>query len=208
MTTEETNKLLAIIQSSYPRFADGRDPGVTLKTWEFTLRDIPWEQVQTAVFLYISQDVKGFPPMPGNIRDLVQSRKTAGLLGEVEAWGLVSRALSNSIYGCKEEFAKLPEEIQRTIGGPETLRDWAMMDEDQVQTVIASNFQRSYRARAETIRREGLLPEHILTRLPEPEQRSTPLLEAHEPEPEKAEIPQSIRDIMASLREKFGGAAS
>lgn len=214
MTTDETRKLLAIIQSSYPRFADGRDPEITLKTWEYSLRDLPWDQVQAAAFLYIAQDVKGFPPMPGNIRELAQVRKTSGALGELEAWALVSKALSNGLYGSRAEFDKLPPEIQATLGSHETLRDWAMMEESEVQTVIASNFQRAYRARGESIRREGLLPAHIVGKLPE---RETPLLAEPESaedqvEPEETEeqegIPESIRDIMGRLREKFGGGGS
>ena len=66
---------------------------------------------------------------------------------EGEAWGLVSRALRNSAYDSQREFDALPPRLQRLVGSPNQLREWAMLDADTVQSVIASNFQRSYRAR-------------------------------------------------------------
>jgi len=32
------------------------------------------------------------------------------------------------------------------VGSPNQLRAWALMDEETVQSVVASNFQRSYKA--------------------------------------------------------------
>lgn len=80
---------------------------------------------------------------------------------EQEAWALVSRALTNGYYGAKEEFAKLPSAVQATVGDPEQLREWAAMDRATVQSVVASNFQRSYRDKAKHEREFAALPEEV-----------------------------------------------
>ena len=75
---------------------------------------------------------------------------------------MVSKACSNGIYGYREEFAKLPPEVQRAVGAPEQLREWAMMDSDTVQSVVASNFQRNYRASQTRAREQAKLPPNVL----------------------------------------------
>lgn len=80
---------------------------------------------------------------------------------ELEAWGLVATALRNSAYGSVGEFAKLPPAVKRVVRNPEQLREWALMDADEVQTVIASNFQRSYRTAAKQERDLQALPSSI-----------------------------------------------
>ena len=59
------------------------------------------------------------------------------------------KTVSRGIYNSGEEFAKLPEEVQRIVGYPRQLHEWAMIDTGEVNTVIASSFRRSWRARKE-----------------------------------------------------------
>ena len=161
MTPQETNKILALILEVYPKFGEGRDPKITSRLWSTLFADEPYEWVEKGFMAFVATDLKGFPPTPGAIKE-----KIAQLIGseeptELEAWGLVLKALSNGYYGAKEEFDKLPRDIQEIIGSPQQIREWAQLDSDEVNTVIASNFQRSYRARAESRRVNGLLPTSI-----------------------------------------------
>ena len=75
-----------------------------------------------------------------------------------EAWQLVNAATQRGIYHAKDEFDKLPPVVQRIVGSPNQLKEWAMMDAETVQSVIASNFQRSYTVRAEKEREYMALP--------------------------------------------------
>ena len=103
--------------------------------------------------------------MPGQIKEKLTAMQTPERT-ETEAWAMVSKALHNSLYGYREEFDKLPPEVQGAVGNAEMLREWARLDEDEVQTVVASNFQRSYRARARTVREFGKLPASVRETLP------------------------------------------
>ena len=79
-------------------------------------------------------------------------------IAAMEAWNLVAKALRNSAYGSEEEFAKLPPAVQRVAHSPSQLREWALMDADTVQSVVASNFQRAYTARQKSDREFEALP--------------------------------------------------
>ena len=99
---------------------------------------------------------------------------------EYEAWNTVKKAIGNGYYGCVEEFGKLPEILRRLVGSPNQLRDWATMESEALNTVVASNFMRSYRVRAEREREYLLLPSDVkafmaelsgkLPPMPEPKQ--------------------------------------
>lgn len=64
----------------------------------------------------------------------------------MQAWALVAKAIRNGIYGAEEEFAKLPPAVQRAVGNPGNIREWATMDSKSVQSVVQSNVMRTYRS--------------------------------------------------------------
>lgn len=80
---------------------------------------------------------------------------------EAEAWGIVAKALRNSAYGSREEFDKFPPVIKRIVGSPSQLREWSMMDSETVHSVVASNFQRSYKAIAQREKELAKLPPDV-----------------------------------------------
>ena len=161
MTVQETNKILALMVEAYPKFNEGRNPVMTSKLWSTIFQDDPYEWVEKAFMAFVATDTKGFPPSPGALKEKIQQLTATEEPTEIEAWGMVLKAISNGLYGAKEEFAKLPREIQEIIGSPDQIREWAGCYEDEVNTVIASNFQRSYRARAESRKLAMRLPESL-----------------------------------------------
>ena len=74
---------------------------------------------------------------------------------------MVSKALRNSTYGSEEEFNKLPPEVQCVVHDPGQLKQWAMSPADEVETVIASNFMRSFRAKQKVNREYMALPTSV-----------------------------------------------
>lgn len=74
---------------------------------------------------------------------------------------MVWRAVQRSGYNSREEFDRLPDTLRRLVGSPEQLKAWSQMDADTVQSVIASNFQRSYQARAKQEADFMALPEDV-----------------------------------------------
>lgn len=164
MNRKETGKILALIQAYYPRFHDGRDPEITLEGWQMIFADDPYEQVQSALMAYVSTEVKGFPPMPGALKELMRPKVSE--VTAFEAWHQVKKALSNGIYGSNEEFEKLSPICKRIVGSPAVLREWATLDTEELDTVVSSNFQRSYKAISQSSRDYEKLPEAVRQSLP------------------------------------------
>ena len=164
MTDTETLKILAVLRGAYPAFyrdMQRKEAERVAALWAEMFREEPYEIVAAAVKALIVCDEKGYPPHIGAVKARIRQITAPQEMTEAEAWGLVNKAISRSIYNSRQEFEKLPKLIQGVVGGPSQLRDWAVMDADTVQSVVASNFQRSYRARAASDREYKALPPEV-----------------------------------------------
>ena len=163
MTKKEMAQIFAFMQLNYPDdFRDKSDEVVNAKInlWLMSFRDDDYTDVLTAVMAHINTDTNRFMPPVGVIKAKLVDIRTGEELTELEAWGLVQKALRNSSYNSGEEFAKLPPVIQRLVGDPMQLKEWASL-EDKALTVVASNFQRSYKVRAASEREFLALPSAV-----------------------------------------------
>ena len=164
MTREDTIKILSVLRGAYPAFyrdITKQEAESTIALWESMFDEEPYELVAAAVKAFISGDAKGFPPAIGQIKERIRQITQPEEMTEQEAWALVSKALRNSTYGSEEEFAKLPPEIQCVVHDPGQLRQWAMSPADEVETVIASNFMRSFRAKQKASKEFMALPTSV-----------------------------------------------
>lgn len=171
MTLQDTADMLSIIRTAYPRFyanVSDDDAGAALKFWHSIFEGDDAELVSDALKAFIASDTKGFPPVPGQIREklgVIQEATYGFEMTEQAAWAMVTRALRDSAYHSAERFAELPEDIQRCIGSAAQLHDWAVSDDDALQSVIASNFMRSYRAIAAKRREIRSMPSGVRARI-------------------------------------------
>ena len=164
MTREDTIKILSVLRGAYPAFyrdITKQEAESTIALWESMFDEEPYELVGAAVKAFISGDGKGFPPAIGQIKERIRLITTPEEMTEQEAWSLVSKALRNSTYGSEEEFAKLPPEVQAVVHDPGQLKQWAMSPADDVETVIASNFMRSFRAKQKASKEYMALPTEV-----------------------------------------------
>ena len=163
MTRKGVELVMQILEGQYPQFYKnaGRDQRVTaIRLWHEMLKDYADEPVFAAVKSYIAADTKGFPPVVGQIIGKLQELMHPAELSEMEAWSKVRRAISNSAYHATEEWERLPEEVKRVVS-PSDLRVWALADVEGIDTVVQSNFMRSYRARQQRAREYAVLPADV-----------------------------------------------
>ena len=144
MTREETKKIIMIMEASYPNFKPS-DRKAMLDSWTIILEEYTYAEISTALKLYILSDTKGFAPGPGQLVDKIKDITVMEELNDMEAWALVSRAIKNGNYGAVEEFEKLPETVQKAIGSPDQLRNWAISPIESIESVVQSNFIKTYR---------------------------------------------------------------
>lgn len=164
MTREETIRIMAVLKGAYPMYyrdMKRAEAESVVALWQEMFAGDEYLMVAAAVKALIATDSKGFPPHIGAVKAKLRQITTPEEMSEAEAWGLVQKALSNGLYGSEREFNKLPENLQRLVGSPNQLREWAMMPVDEVASVVASNFQRSYRARTAAQRDFDALPSDV-----------------------------------------------
>lgn len=193
MTKDEALRLIGIIVSAYPRFYSKEDKesidrlaGVFAQTVHGT-----YQEAQSALKAYIELDVTGFPPVPGNLNEFM----CEGIMTAAEAWDLVTKAIRNAAYHSEEEFAKLPPIVQRAVGGASVLREWAQTDLTSIQTVVASNFKRSYDIELKREKESLVVPGRQLP----PPAEAPQIEQKEEPEPEYRDRTKDIEGLKKRL---------
>lgn len=164
MTRQETGIIMDILTTAYPTFYNGRnapDMRMTVNLWAEMFAEDDVKIVAAAVKALIATDDKGFPPHIGAVKGRIRQISNPDEMTEQEAWAHIAKALRNSSYNAEEEFSKLPPILQDVVHAPQQLREWARMDEATVQSVVASNLQRSFRAKAQSRRDFEALPKDV-----------------------------------------------
>lgn len=164
MTRDDTIKALYILKIAYPQFYKDmtREEGErVVDLWAMMFDGDDPLLVINAVKSFIATDTKGFPPAIGLIKKKMRDISHPDLMTEMDAWNYVKIAVRNSLYNAKQEFDKLPPTIQSLIGSHNVLREWAMLDSGQFDTVVQSNFMRSFKARHKHEQDYQALPESV-----------------------------------------------
>lgn len=180
MNYDETLAIMSVLKAAYPAFyrdMKRADAEAAVALWAEMFKDQPAEVVAVAVKSFIATDSKGFPPHIGAVKEAIVKLQQADEMTELEAWSIVRQAISGASvdpssvcrmegerYGkttARVNFDKLPPLLQRLVGGPQQLAEWAQMDDATLSSVVASNFQRSYRARAKHERELLALPADV-----------------------------------------------
>ena len=143
MTREETVKIIRIMSDCYPNYKPS-NLTETVNVWQMMLNEYSYNQVSIALKAYVTSDTSGFAPSVGEIVAKIQLVSQPQELDGMAAWGLVSKALRNGTYGAVEEFNKLPPLVRQAVGMPDNLKNWATSDYQTIETVIQSNFLRTY----------------------------------------------------------------
>lgn len=181
MNRIETIEIMAVLKAAYPRYYDGisrKDAESIISLWESMFLEEPVQIVAAAVKSLIATDTKGFPPHIGVVKAAIAKLRMPIELqiGELEAWALVRKAIRGA-YGeawsrrlgedgpgktsAEENFERLPTELQRIVGSPRQLADWNRLGDEEIDTVLQSNFMRSFRAAAARAMEIDTIPNEV-----------------------------------------------
>lgn len=202
MTREEFAVLVKAMKAVYSseNFIADKD---AFNVWYGLLQDLPYEQANLAVQKYMTSE--RFPPTIADIRakatEIIAPAEES--MSELQAWALVQKAIRNSAYHAEEEFEKLPEACQRAVGTAVNLKEWALMDSDQVATIEQSHFVRNYRASVQRMKEEARLPENVRMLIADMGKKHVALMEkAADPQIETQRIEVSEKKTSASMSEE------
>ena len=161
MNREETKEILKVLRVGYPNFyKDLKKPEADeiIDLWSTMFASEPVKIVIEAVKSLMC--TLKFPPTIADVKEKISFIMQPQTMTEMEAWQLVKRAMS--YYTATENFYNLPPIIQKIVGSPNQLRDWAMMESESIP-VISSNFMRSYKAKVAAEKEYTALPESTKT---------------------------------------------
>ena len=190
MTEEKVGELLMTIQAYYPNY-NPPDKKITLNAWYIMLAEYPEELVLQALRACIATNTSGFAPDVGQIISKIQTISQPQELDGMTAWGLVSKALRNGTYGAVEEFNKLPPLVKQAVGMPDNLKNWATSDYQTIETVIQSNFLRTYETIVKRANEINRMPDNIKS-----------LIEKTNANSYKAQIEQKFQRGINALNDK------
>ena len=155
MDKAETIRIMAVIETAYPNFyakKTDRERENAAALWADMFQDVPLSTVAIAVKALIA--TLKFPPTIAEVNDAIQRMTQPERLTAAEAWHMVKRAINGPHvhYGpggwdYSEAFDLLPADVQRVLGGPSRLREYANMDEQEFVSWEAQRFARSFEAR-------------------------------------------------------------
>lgn len=164
MNLNETKQILGILKANYPQSFynwTSEQSKNYLMLWAEAFKDEDVKTVISAVKAIVYSDTREFAPNLGQVKTKIYELTTPSRMTEQEAWTAVYKAIENSGYHAEEEFKKLPKIIQRIVGAPSVLKEWGMTPTQEVNTVIASNFQRSYRNAMQDDKTYNALPNSV-----------------------------------------------
>lgn len=197
MNKTEASEIIELIGSLYTNY-NPVNMELAVVGWSSIFADVPYKAVQAALFSY-TRDNEKFPPTPGQIYSLLQNVTSIDPT-EAEAWNMVLAAIKRSTYFAQEEFDKLPEAIQRSIGTPEYLRTLAIAD-DVNWGVESSNFYRNYRIVKERERQIENLPNGVRTYIEEMKAKA-PVVE-NKQQSALLEMKEQYEDLAQAAYEKY-----
>lgn len=164
MNLRESQTILSVLQAAFPGFYRGIAEDKLrniIKLWQSMFADDEYAVVSKAVKALIATKIDDFPPTIGAVREQIAKITQPEQMSEMEAWSLVCKACRNGSHHSREEFDKLPEVIQQAVGSPDQLRVWAQMDENTVNSVISSNFMRTYRVKQQQQKERSMLTNDV-----------------------------------------------
>ena len=157
MTRQEALAVMAMLKTAYPTFykdLSKEDISAAVNLWATMFSEEPIQVVTEAIKALMC--TLKFPPTIADVKEKIREITQPDEMTEMEAWDMVRRAIS--YYHANEAFANLPPMLQKIVGSPNQLREWALMDVETVKSVIQSNFMRSYKAKVAQEKEYAMLP--------------------------------------------------
>ena len=182
MNDIESTQIIAMLETNWQPF---KNTNAAIKLWASAFAEDPFELVNTAVM------ASDFRPNIGQVRQQMRDIIHGEKMSEVEAWLKVKDSLHEAqedpenLTGARSAWKKLPADVQKLVT-PRQLLDWNSVETSTLDTVIQSNFMRSYRDVTDRRYKKEALPNEIKKRI-ETIRQATGLY--IDPE-EKPELPQ------------------
>lgn len=178
MTREETSKLLTMVKINFrSAFRDitKDEANLVIDQWNMNMKAFTWQEVFAAFNDYMKTNAVDYAPQIGQIHSgimqILQKRKPLPQAPFEEVWQKIMKSARYDPRQAKAEFAKLPENIQKALGGHSRLVEIGRAYEEDLKW-IKKSVQKEYddvlaeeklmyldgRLSLETVQKQNTLP--------------------------------------------------
>ena len=145
MTREETAKLLTMVKINFKssfRDLTNEEKNLIVDQWCMNFRTFSWETVLTAFNDYMKNNTLDYTPQVGQIfsgvMQILQKRMPLPQVPFEDVWQKILKAARYDPRQAKAEFAKLPENIQKALGGHSRLVEIGRAYEEDLKWIKKS----------------------------------------------------------------------
>ena len=136
MNKSDIATIIGILKTAYPAYYKDKNSIIdTTELWYEMFQNENLEALKIAIKNFIANSTSGFPPTIGEIKNEIYKLYQQDEKSDIELWNELRKAISSGIYYSAEIFPKLSKELQLFIGNPASLKELAMMDIEQIDTV-------------------------------------------------------------------------
>lgn len=135
MTYEETKQILSVLKANYFNFFKdwNKEQGEAfLSLWSEAFKNDNTEHVVKAVKSIIYTNVSPFPPSIAQVKNEMFKKVSSNQLEAGQAWEIVLRSAKCDYQQAKENYHKLPINVQKAIGSPSFLVELGYSSSDAV----------------------------------------------------------------------------
>lgn len=136
MQRHDIIKILSVLKTAYPRFYSNmskEDANETINLWLDMFKDFEVDVAMIAVRNLINTNE--FPPTIAEVKNELYNLYKGEEKQDVELWNELKSALRKGIYYTDEIFPNLSKELQLFLGNSASLKELAMMNIDEIDTV-------------------------------------------------------------------------
>ena len=136
MQRQDIIKVLSILRIAYPKFyanMSKEDANETITMWLTKFQNVQPQVLELAVNNLI--DTSAYPPSIADVKNEVFKITAGDQKTEIDLWNELRGAISNGIYHSEEIFPKLSKELQAYLKTPMQLKELAMSNLDEIDTV-------------------------------------------------------------------------
>ena len=125
MTEQETLKILTVLRAAYPMFYRGLKDGdakAVVNLWQIQFAEDSYKDVSLAVHTLISTRTDTFPPVIGEVKEVLRSITHPEEIPSGDAWDMVMKCIKRGTVHAVEDWAKLPADVRVAVSVDEIKR--------------------------------------------------------------------------------------
>ena len=125
MTEQETLKILTVLRAAYPMFYRGLKDGdakAVVNLWKVQFAEDSYKDVSLAVHTLISTRTDTFPPVIGEIKEVLRSITHPEEIPSGDAWDMVMKCIKRGTVHAAEDWANLPADVRAAVSVDEIKR--------------------------------------------------------------------------------------